>query len=241
MSKLPNTTVYFGLSGLVFLLAGGYAFSLFGAIGDKGGELARLKAEAMRPEDLQAELEAAQLESAQSAAQLAHLEKSVPEVAYVPTMLKELEQFGKASGVQVFGVRPFIAVTSEKDKKRKLAKPYTELSIEIKGKGKYRSVLKFVEAMKTFPKIVAVRTVGINPKAMTTGEMGYSNLDITIELRAYLFKPQKGEELAFPIEIVKPEGDKSPKPGEVRTDGAPKPGASGGTATASRKGGSLES
>lgn len=194
--------IYLALSGLVFLGGGAGAFMLFGSLGEKSNELAKLKADAKQPAELQQQIETLTQESQATGAKLAHLEQGIPEVAYIPTMLKELEAFGAKNGVKVYGVRPFIApqAVSKKDAKKKAEKPYTELTIEIKGKGRYGAALQFVKAMTTFPKIVAVRTVTLTPKVVqgTDSSKGYSNLDITIELRAFLFKPKDGETVGFP-------------------------------------------
>lgn len=204
--------VYFALTGVLALAGGGMAFMLMGSNSEKSSDLKRLKAEARKPDELQAELEEAKLNAQASATELAHLEQNIPELAYVPTMLKELEQFGNESGVKVYGVRPFVAVhTSKKDKvKKKNEKPYSELSIEIKGKGRYQAVMKFVNAMKAFPKIVAVRTVSLTPKQATGESAGYSVLDVTLELRAYLFKPASGEDLGYPKVEIDLDSEKPP-------------------------------
>lgn len=201
MRKFSKAKVIFVASGAAFLLFAGCAFMLFSAMGDKTSKIEALKTEAQKPEELEATLEELNGQATESAMQLAHLEKGIPELAYVPTMLKELEAYGKNSGIKVHGVRPFVVASGPKDKKsKKTEKPYTELNIEVKGKGRYRSVLQFVKALQKFPKIVAVRTVTISPKndGKKADQTDYSNLDITIELRAFLFKPQKGEEIGFP-------------------------------------------
>lgn len=201
MRKISKAKLIFVLAGVAFLLSAGGAFMLFNAMGERTSKIAALKSEAQKPEELQATLDELNAQAAQSAMQLAHLEKGIPELAYVPTMLKELEAYGNNSGIKVHGVRPFVVASGPKDKKtKKTEKPYTELNIEVKGKGRYRSVLQFVKALQKFPKIVAVRTVTISPKndGKKADQTDYSNLDITIELRAFLFKPQKGEEIGFP-------------------------------------------
>lgn len=201
MKKISRAKLIFVMAGVAFAISAGGAFMLFNAMGEKTSRIAALKSEAQKPEELQATLDELNAQASQSALQLAHLEKGIPELAYVPTMLKELEAYGKNSGIKVHGVRPFVVASGPKDKKAKKAeKPYTELNIEVKGKGRYRSVLQFVKALQKFPKIVAVRTVTISPKneGNKAEQTDYSNLDITIELRAFLFKPQKGEEIGFP-------------------------------------------
>jgi Tfp pilus assembly protein PilO len=200
VKNFSKANLYFVFAGAVILLGGGIASMQFSSLGEKGGELTKLKQQAQDPKDLEIKLADLNNEAAATGVKLAHLEQGVPEVAYVPTMLKELEAFGKKNGIAVFGVRPMMPPASAPDKKKK-AKPYEELIIEVKGKGRYASVLQFVRALNTFPKIVAVKAVSLSPKREQAEQMGYSRLDITIELRAYLFKPAKGESLNFPQRI----------------------------------------
>jgi len=125
---------------------------------------------------------------------LTHLEQGIPSTAYVPTMLQELEKIGKESGIDVTGVRPVpkvnngASVAASGDGTQSVAKPaYDELAIEVKGRGTYVSVEKFVKALQTFPKIVGSRTIEIIPS--TDQKLAaQGSVDITIGLRAYLFK-----------------------------------------------------
>lgn len=231
------------MTGVIALAGGGMTFMLFNSNSEKSSNLRRLKAEARKPQELQVELDEAKLMAQASATELAHLEQNIPELAYVPTMLKELEQFGNESGVKVFGVRPFVTVhTSKKGKEpKKNEKPYSELSIEIKGKGRYQAVMKFVNAMKAFPKIVAVRTVSLTPKLATGDKAGYSVLDVTLELRAFLFKPASGEDLGYPKVEIDLDSPKTPTNQGSPSNAAPqKPQDGKAIATLSQaKGGSL--
>ncbi len=235
--------VYFALTGVIALAGGGMIFMFASSNSDKSSDLRRLKTEARKPQELRLELDEAKIKAQLSATELAHLEQNIPELAYVPTMLKELEQFGNDSGVKVYGVRPFVAVhTSKKGKERKKdEKPYSELSIEIKGKGRYQAVMKFVDAMKAFPKIVAVRTVSLSPKQNLGGTAGYSVLDVTLELRAYLFKPASGEDLGYPkVEIDLDSEKPTTNPGAPSNAAPQKPADAKTIATLSQaKGGSL--
>ena len=75
----------------------------------------------------------------------------------------------------------------------KRKKPYTELDIEVRGRGSYRAVMSFVSALQSFPKIVAARTLSLTPKVDRNDPSGAVKLDTTIELRTYLFAPAKDE------------------------------------------------
>ena len=63
---------------------------------------------------------------------LAHLEQGVPDAAYVPTMLKDLELAGKQHGIEVTGLRPMPVknYAPGKDKDAGEAKPYEPLDLE---------------------------------------------------------------------------------------------------------------
>jgi len=112
----------------------------------------------------------------QDRAQIRFLESGVSNAAYVPTLLKQLEDLGKSTQNKVLGVRP-TAVTkaptrlqqrrdpdaqsdgsgSEDDKKAKAPEePYTRLVIDVNLIGTYQSSQQFVSRLMRFPKIVAV-------------------------------------------------------------------------------------
>ncbi len=189
--KQNKAKVYYILTGLVFVIGAGFSYMLFSGMESKVAEIAALKKDTRDPKELETELADLRDQRKVHAETLAHLEKGIPEIAYVPTMLKELETFGKQNGIDVRGVRPVPVAKDKKDKKSR-PKPYNEVTIEIKGKGKYRAVMNFIAAIKNFPKIVAARTVSLTPKN-DANNPNSGNLEVTIELRAFLFKPDKEE------------------------------------------------
>jgi Tfp pilus assembly protein PilO len=206
VKRNSKATLFLILSGVVFLLGCGGAYVLYGEYSSKEAEAAKLRKDTKDFKQLETELQTIIDENKDNMVKLAHLEKGVPEMAYVPTMLKELEAFGKKNGIQVLGVRPVPQAQSNDPKKKPKAKPYNELTIEIKGRGAYRSAMSFVTGLKTFPKIVAARMVSLAPKNdQKAGEAAARTLEMTVELRAYLFKPQKGEKLEVPaLDKTKP-------------------------------------
>jgi Tfp pilus assembly protein PilO len=156
---------------------------------------------------------ALQSQAAQTAQQLkdctdrlAHLEKSVPEAEYVPTLLKELENVGNKNGIDVLGVRP-IQKEERKDAKNKVSekKPYDELNIEVKGRGSYMAVLGFVKALRDFPKIVAAKTITLTPK-MEKDRTGPPKLDVTVDLKTYVFPPVETAGAPTGQEVTKKNG-----------------------------------
>lgn len=131
--------------------------------------------------------------------QLQHLEMAVPSLAYVPTLLTELEDLATQHNIVVTGVRPIIANRAQKSVDDKAAgtlkkKPaYEEMSIDITGRGTYENVMQMVEAIKKFPKIVAIQTIALVPRRESAEEKKdglKSNgivLDATVRIKTYLF------------------------------------------------------
>ncbi|MFQ3678801.1 MAG: type 4a pilus biogenesis protein PilO, partial [Fimbriimonadaceae bacterium] len=185
MKRAPKPTLFLILIGVTILAGAGSAFLLWGRIQSSMQEIANLKRDAREPEELEKELATVSAQVDESRTRLAHLERNVPQFAYIPTMLRELEQMGRSKGIEVFGARPVPVVVDPKSKKKRA--PYEELTIEIKGRGTYPNALAFIDALKTFPKVVAARSVTIVPSTAANREQSGGTLDITVELRAYLF------------------------------------------------------
>lgn len=194
MSKAPNPKLFMLMAAGALVISGGLSYMAFGNLGTAQANLQKLKAESKDAKTLQQELEQSKATVSDSSVKLQHLEESVPEFAYVPTMLQELEKVGKNAGIDVIGVRPLPQTQAPKkddaEGGKSKRKAFEALDIEVKGRGKYRSVMNFVQALGTFPKIVSARTVDMSPKS----EPGQTTnlLEVTIQLRAYVFsQPQQ--------------------------------------------------
>ncbi|MBI5707323.1 MAG: type 4a pilus biogenesis protein PilO [Armatimonadetes bacterium] len=201
--KTPKPTIWLVLTALVAFVGAGGMYMQYSSLTAAQVERDKLKKEVKRPYQVQEELDETKRQVEEGQKQLEHLEKSVPAFAYVPTLLKELESFGRAHGLEVFGVRPIPKQESAKDKKagKQKKQPYVELVIEVKGRGTFKAASEFVTALQTFPKIVAARAVSLKPK----NEPGLNSdvLDMTIELKTYLFRPSKDELSALADEFKK--------------------------------------
>lgn len=195
MKSGPNPKIFLVLTILTLVVGSGLSYMQYGSYSETSSEAKRLRADAKDRETVELELQAAIDRLNETRGKLVHLEQSVAETEYVPTMLKELERLGTECGIQVTGVRPIpkqvvsnVAVKDEKgETAKKVRKPYTELDIEVKGRGNYQAVLKFITGLTQFPKIVAARTVSLQPKNDTRNPYSKPVLDCTIELRSYLF------------------------------------------------------
>ncbi|MFI5384912.1 MAG: type 4a pilus biogenesis protein PilO [Fimbriimonadales bacterium] len=190
MRKGPNPKVFLMLAVAAFVLGGGLCFMAFKGLESTQDNFRMLQADSKDAKALQRQLADSQASLQESTSKLQHLEEGVQDYAYVPTLLSDLDKLGKASGIDVTGVRPVAKPASPKkdgssDTESVAKKSYDALDIEVKGRGKYRAVMNFIEALGKFPKIVAARTVELAPKN-EPGQAG-TTLDVTISLRAYVF------------------------------------------------------
>lgn len=133
-------------------------------------------------------------------AKLGILESGVSTKAYVPTLLRQLEEMGKSVNLRVVGVRPkapeVIAAASESssdDKSsssssnKKKEEPYDKLNIEIDVNGKYWDVARFLRQITSFPKIIAVNDLQVNPLAQ--GDIaGSPMLSVKFNTTAFILK-----------------------------------------------------
>lgn len=198
MRRGPNPKPFLIMMVATLLVSSGLAYMQYSKLGEVNAEVNQLKKEQLDEKDVQKQLDEATGKLAASKVELSHLEQGVPEVAYVPTLLKELEKTGKESGVEVLGVRPIpraatVSTTPKSggEKTKASKKPdYTELDIQVNARGDYKSVQKFVKAIQLFPKILATRTVSVMPAQMMNEEKakgGSPKLTVGFEFRAYLF------------------------------------------------------
>lgn len=195
MIKRSKTPQVFFILAILTLAAGAVgSFFQYQEISDQQETVKELKKDTRDAKDIQAELDMTNEKVATSKVELEHLEKGVPAFAYVPTLLRELELFGKKNGIEVLGVRPIPKVETKDKNGKPKKKPYEELAIEVKGRGLFKNVQAFVEALQKFPKIVGARAVSLTPKNDPNETKG-KLLDVTIELRTFLFLPAEGEEI----------------------------------------------
>jgi Tfp pilus assembly protein PilO len=199
MKKAPNPIIIFGLAGFVMVagLAGSYMQMSQRGVEEK--KLQEIVAQLRDESAVDKELEGVEERLKKTKASLAHLEMGVPNTAYVPTLLRELEETGREQGMTITGVRPKQSSTvpppaknsgGEEGQKEK-PKPYDEQLIEVKGTAEYGSVLGFLLALENFPKIVRLESIDVAPRSQTQMDNTFGGLEVTITLKAYLFSETK--------------------------------------------------
>jgi Tfp pilus assembly protein PilO len=233
MKRRHNAKFWLLMTALGFV--GGAAlvgFQFSGLNADKA-HVHELSAQTQDESAVQGQLAKSQQDLDGAKAQLTHLEQGIPGTAYIPTMLQELAKAGSDAGISVTGVRPVpktasstAAATTDGD--QTVQKPaYDALDIEVKGRGNYAAVMKFITALQTFPKIVGSRTISISP-CMEPSDNANGLVDITIGLRAYLFadnaKDNSKGDASKPADATDTKGDasKATKPADAKNakDGA---------------------
>ncbi len=175
----------------IVALGGGLVYWQFSVHGDAEARLGKLKADTPDETKLQKQLTDAQAALYKSSTDLQHLEGGVPTLAYVPTLLKELEEVGRTNNLQVTVFKqantPGTPVPAKADAKKIADKPYDEIEFDVSGRGSYQAVGQMLDQLQKFPKIVSVESVGVTPKRDAQGNNG-SMVEATMHLKAFIFK-----------------------------------------------------
>jgi Tfp pilus assembly protein PilO len=188
MKKAPDPKIFYILAGVAVLGGGLLDYFQFSHLSDSESRVQAVQEEVDKAETIKKDLATSEAALQELQVKLAHLERGVQSFQYIPKMLKELEEFGKSQGVTITGVRPQIKPPTAKPDSKETRKPYDELVIELKGRGTYADVLRFLDALQQFPQIVAVRTVSLTPK--TEGDKATTEspkLDMVAEVKVFIF------------------------------------------------------
>jgi Tfp pilus assembly protein PilO len=192
--KVPHHGSFIALTIAALLGGGALSYWQFANISHTQDAVNELRSQLGDQSILQKELAQVRekLDVAQS--ELRHLESTVSTEEYVPTLLKELEATGKSCQLQISGVRPLPPPpkkkTSEGKEEPEAAKPYRELDVQVKALGDFEQIMAFLKKLEEFPKIIAVKSLSINPKLMPDG-MTLEALETTLNVRVFVF-PREG-------------------------------------------------
>lgn len=220
MSKKGSPKTLGLMAFVVLALGGGATYVQFNSVQSAKADVVALEDKVPSQKELEESLAASQAKLTEYQAKLAHLEGSVPDVAYIPTLMKELELIGISDGIRVTGVRPAPVVAAppqatEGQKKEK--KDYSEVEIEVKGRGQYDSIKKFLDSLQKFPKVIAVKTVSLTPMR-DSGTGTTSSIEVVINVAAYVF-PFEVLTAIDPSQVATPSNTGAPAGGPVVTDG----------------------
>ena len=143
-------------------------------------------------------------------ARLEFLEAGVPNAAYVPTLLRDLEALAVNTHNRVSSVRPELVPVKaptrlerrrdpnaadkpegengEKKEPEEKPKPYDPLYIKVSLVGTYPQIQAFLQQLTRFPKIVAVQELQLRPHAGAGKPEMANMLDCDLKLTAYIMK-----------------------------------------------------
>jgi Tfp pilus assembly protein PilO len=213
MSGRPDRKVVLALLGIGALCLIGLGASLYQAKAAELDELERdLRQQETHYRDIQAKLKTMpELESHHEELQdrLSVLEPALPDSAYIPTFLRQIEGLATDTDNTILLIRPkpqmqrsaADAVTinnetgavmhnAEPDEAADQASslPYDFRPIELQLEGTYWTMVAFLEQLRQFPKMIAVSDVSFSPNC-APGEFSRSpDLTATMELTAVVLK-----------------------------------------------------
>jgi Tfp pilus assembly protein PilO len=167
--------------------------------------------------------------------QLTMLETSVSKAAYIPTLLKQLENSGKSVHLRVIGVRPekaqpapppVVASGNSEGSTDENAPPktaavkkktptYDALKIDIEVEGSYWNTMMFLQKLTLFPKIVAVDSIQINPNSLLNKAKVSPNLSVQLSVRAFVFPEDAGVTPSATTRRARPAGNSGREPTRV--------------------------
>ncbi len=155
-------------------------------------------------EQIARRLPVAEREYLEATEKLSLLEQGVSTRMYVPTFLRQIEELGKKVNLRVVGVRPQVAQkspaparsTSAASKEEvaqvsRRAEPYDKMDIEIEVNGKYWDIVRFLYEITSFPKIVTVNDIQVNPVGQTS-RLVSPMLVAKVNATAFILKDQPG-------------------------------------------------
>jgi Tfp pilus assembly protein PilO len=216
MSVGSDRKVVFALLGIAALCLIGLGASLYHA---KGAELKKLESELSEKraklEEVHTKLtELPDLEAKYGDLQsrLSVLEPALPDSAYIPTFLRQIENLARGTKNGILTIRPKPAIrrsaadsvsineeTGEVKRKKQsegteavaVSMPYDFVPIELKLEGTYWTVIDFLAELQQFPKMIAVNDISFSPKSGRADTMTSPSLTATMGLTAVVTKGGK--------------------------------------------------
>lgn len=214
MKRTVNPKILTIIAGITLVLGAGIVYWQFSSMSAAKARVATLQRNTPTEKELMSSLASTQDRLAEFELKLAHLESSVPDVAYVPTLMRELEEVGVRSGIKVIGVRP-VPESMFGDDKGKKDSPYNEIEIDVTGRGDYAAIQRFLADLLEFPKVLAVKKINITPKR-EMGDTAKPELEATITISAFVFPFEAAE---VPAGIEEADEDGAIASNEAGTDG----------------------
>lgn len=216
MNAGPDRKVVYALLAVAALCLIGLGATLYRT---KANQLATLEKDLAEKQDKLAELQEKlrnqpelEEEYAKLQVRLSTLEPGLPDSAYIPTFLRQIEILATNTGNDITTIRPKALVVKPKGggkavdeetgaliegatkeapkagetKKPKL--PYDLVPIELKLKGTYVTALSFLAELQRFPKMIAVNDVAFQPDNAAKKDSRVPAMAIQMDLTAVVTK-----------------------------------------------------
>ena len=212
MTAGGDRKIVFALVGIAVLCLIGLGGSLYHA---KAGELARLEEQLSAKENELAEVrekltELPSLEANYGTLQgrLSVLEPSLPDSAYIPTFLRQIEGLATGTHNNILMIRPKPSVQGSSgpavtindetgaiihgqpgaDVPPAPMMPYDFIPIELRLEGTYWTVIDFLAELQKFPKMIAVNDIAFSPTQAGVTARQSPRLTVTMGLTAVVTK-----------------------------------------------------
>lgn len=212
MSAGGDRKVVFALLGIAVLCLIGLGGSLYHA---KTSELSKLKGQLEAKEsqltevrDKLTELPQYEAQYGKLQARLSVLEPSLPDSAYIPTFLRQIEGLATGTRNNILMIRPKPAVqraaaptATINDETGEIVKiegeaaapeparlPYDFVPIELRLEGTYWTAIDFLVELQKFPKMIAVNDISFSPDQSRLGAGQSPRLTATMDLTAVVTK-----------------------------------------------------
>jgi Tfp pilus assembly protein PilO len=218
MSVVGDRKIVYALLGIAVLCLIGLAGSLYHA---KAAELKQLQqtletkqAELTETKAKLGKLPELEQQYQDLRARLAVLEPGLPNAAYIPTFLRQIEglAIGTNNDIQLIRPKPAVkssaaksavkindetgevvkekkgATSGEETEKLEPKLPYDFVPIELRLQGTYWTVISFLTELQQFPKMIAVNDISFTPNQSGMDPGRSPNLTASMELTAVLTK-----------------------------------------------------
>lgn len=181
--------------GVTFGLVGVYYFSFYKV---KAKEITKLSEELEKKERelenimfLFTEVAGKEQTKKKRKAELRRLEKGLPEVEYVPTLLTEIENLAAETLSQVSSLSPgqIASPASQTSAQGEAAAPavvYKEMSLSIPFRGSYQSLKDFLNRLAAFPMVIVVNSLAISKAGETDAYDATPILSVSLPTTIYI-------------------------------------------------------
>ena len=206
--KLPTSRKILILAGLVAVIIGLYIYLIYwpnlDLLKKKKTEMGSLENQVRELRIVAANMKRFQSEAAKLREELQLAITQLPTSKEIPTLLSNVSQLGKESGLEFLLFRPAAEVSREF---------YAEIPVEIRVKGTYHNVALFFDRVGRLPRIVNISEV-----SMENAKEAFGRWEINTACTATTFKFIEKS----PAELAK-EKEKDKKTGESKGTPPKKP------------------